>query len=200
MTRFKYKNAVLWLLLILPYVALIPAYIWYSHVLHDVKDSTFIIISKQDMMLYHYNYRGELLQKSPVATGKNLGNKAAIGDRKTPEGVFSIDDVRDASTWGHDFADDTLGEIKGAYGPYFISLNVPGQKGIGIHGTHDPHSIGTRASEGCIRMPNKELIQLVDHIKSAAVVIITPSQSDVDSTVAAIKKQEFKVTPKPKKK
>ncbi len=200
MARFKYKDAILWALLTLPYVALIPAYIWYSQVLRDVKDSTFIIISKQDMMLYHYSYKGELLQKSPVATGKNLGNKAVIGDLKTPEGVFSIGGVRDASTWGHDFKDDSIGEIKGAYGPYFISLNVPGQKGIGIHGTHDPNSIGTRASEGCIRMRNEELVELVNHIKSATVVIITPSQSDVDSTVAAIKKQEIKVTTKPKKK
>jgi len=179
----KYRIAILWVLLFLPYVALVPAYIWHNNVLRDMRDSSFIIISKQDMMLYHYNYKGELLQKSSVATGKNLGNKVVIGDRKTPEGVFSIGGVRDASTWGHDFADDTLGEIRGAYGPYFISLNVPGQKGIGIHGTHDLNSIGTRASEGCIRMPNEELVQLVNHIKSATVVIITPSQSDVDSTL-----------------
>ena len=29
--------------------------------------------------------------------------------------------------------------------------------GIGIHGTHDPASIGTRASEGCIRLENSQV-------------------------------------------
>ncbi|MFM2307840.1 MAG: hypothetical protein RLZZ367_2509 [Bacteroidota bacterium] len=136
------------------------------------------------MMLYHYNYKGDLLQQTPIACGKGIGNKTTAGDYKTPEGVFKIGVVKDASTWSHDFKGDSIGEIQGAYGPYFISLDVPGQKGIGIHGTHDAYSIGTRASEGCIRLPNDQLVKLVQHIKSAAVVVITPSQSDVDSTVA----------------
>jgi len=190
MTKFKYKNLILWITLIIPYLIVFLCYSWYNKVLRDVKNSTFIIISKQEMMLYHYNFNGELLQKTPIATGKNLGDKFVVGDCKTPEGVFKIGDVRDASSWKHDFKDDTLGEISGAYGPYFISLNVPGQKGIGIHGTHDPNSIGTRASEGCIRMPNEELISLVEHIKSVSVVVITPSQSDVDSTVEFLKNNE----------
>jgi len=188
MRRVNNKNAFLWVLLIVPYVALIPAYLWYSKVLRDIDSSSFIIISKQDMTLYHYNYKGELLQKSPVATGKNYGNKVKIGDLKTPEGVFQITEVVDASDWTHDFKDDTLGKISGAYGPYFIRLNVPNQKGIGIHGTHDENSLGTRASEGCIRLPNKELVKLVNHLKSASVVVITPAQNDVDATINALKK------------
>jgi hypothetical protein len=39
-------------------------------------------------------------------------------------------------------------------------------------------------------MPNHELVKLVDHIKSVSVVIITPSQSDVDSTIAILNKNE----------
>jgi lipoprotein-anchoring transpeptidase ErfK/SrfK len=184
----KYRNWILLLLIVLPYIALIPAFFWYKKTLDDIKDSSFIIISKQEMMLYHFNFKGELLQQSPVATGKKFGNKTSVGDLKTPEGVFYIGEIRDASTWTHDFKDDSLGEIKGAYGAYFISLNVPNQKGIGIHGTHDPKSIGTRASEGCIRMPNEELGKLVKHLKSATVVVITPAQTDIDSTIAKSKK------------
>lgn len=135
-------------------------------------------------MLYQYNFKGDLLQKSPIACGKNFGNKSKIGDYKTPEGVFLLGTIQDASKWTHDFPDDSLGEISGAYGPYFINILVPNQKGIGIHGTHDSSSIGTRASEGCIRMPNDELVMLVKHLKSSSVVVITPSQTDLDSTVA----------------
>jgi capsule polysaccharide export protein KpsC/LpsZ len=58
-------------------------------------------------------------------------------------------------------------------------LNIPNQKGIGIHGTHDNSSIGKRISEGCIRLNNNDLIKLVNNIKNNAVVVITPSIEDV---------------------
>ena len=49
--------------------------------------------------------------------------------------------------------------IKGAYGPWFIRLKTP-WKGIGIHGTHDPDSIGKDITEGCIRLKNSDLLDL----------------------------------------
>ena len=131
------------------------------------------------MTLSQYNYRGDILHKFKVATGKNFGDKTKKGDCKTPEGVFTIDEVVDASSWTHDFKDDELGTITGAYGPYFIRLKVPGQKGIGIHGTHDNSSLGKRASEGCIRLNNKDLSQLVADINANAIVVITPGIEDV---------------------
>lgn len=83
---------------------------------------------------------------------------------KTPVGVFYIDEIIDASSWTHDFGDGK-GEIPGAYGPWFISLDTnnlsKGQwGGIGIHGTHDPDSIGKRVSEGCIRLKNDDVTTL----------------------------------------
>jgi hypothetical protein len=116
MTKWKYKSGLLWVVLLLPYLTLIPAFWWYNKMLRDVKDSTFIIISKQEMMLYHYNYKAELLQKSPIACGKNFGNKNGIGDLKTPEGVFTLGTVKEASTWSHDFKDDSLGKLPGLMG------------------------------------------------------------------------------------
>lgn len=92
----------------------------------------------------------------------------------------------------HDFKDDSLGEIPGAYGPYFIRLDVPGQKGIGIHGTHDNNSLGTRASEGCIRLKNEDLEALVKRINTTSIVIITPGQQDVNVNNDTIKIKEVK--------
>lgn len=158
---------------------LIPAALWYFHKVENIANASFIIINKAEMTLSLYNYKGELLQKSGVATGKNFGSKQSVGDLKTPEGIFTITSIEDASNWTHDFKDDNLGTINGAYGPFFIRLNVPGQKGIGIHGTHDENSIGSRASEGCIRMHNVDLIKLVEKIKTASIVIITPSIEDI---------------------
>ena len=122
-----------------------------------------------------------MLQNSKIACGKNFGNKEKVGDNRTPEGVFRIGEIEKASHWSHDFKDGK-GEIKGAYGPFFIRLDVPGQKGIGIHGTHDPNSIGSRASEGCVRMYNDELVSLVNNISTASMVVITPSESDIDAS------------------
>lgn len=162
-----------------PFILLIGISYWYFEQLNKIQNSKFIIINKADMTLSQYNYRGDLLHQFKVATGKNFGNKIEKGDCKTPEGVFTIEEVVDASSWTHDFKGDKQGAIKGAYGPFFIRLNVPGQKGIGIHGTHDNSSLGKRASEGCIRLNNNDLIELVKNINTNAVVVITPGNEDV---------------------
>jgi hypothetical protein len=171
-----------YVLIVLPYLLMVFLYWMYQQKLKQINNSSFIIIDKNTMKLSQYNFKGELLQQSPVATGKNYGNKTKRGDLKTPEGIFSIQEILNASSWKHDFKDDTLGEIAGAYGPYFIRLNVLNQKGIGIHGTHDNTSLGTRASEGCIRMKNEDLVKLVNRIGTgtSSIVVITPAQEDVN--------------------
>lgn len=128
---------------------------------------TSILIKKSAFRLYLLT-DGDVVNSWPVALGKNAGQKQKSGDMKTPDGSFPIDEVFDASYWTHDFGDGK-GEIEGAYGPYFISLDTSrlsggAWDGIGIHGTHDPASIGTRASEGCIRMHNEDLLALKKYI------------------------------------
>lgn len=167
------------LTIVLLILALSGVSYWYYKELKIMKNAKFIIINKVDMTLSQYDYKGELLHKFKVATGKNYGDKTKKGDFKTPEGVFKIEEVIDASAWSHDFKDNK-GPIMGAYGPYFIRLQVPGQKGIGIHGTHDNKSLGKRASEGCIRLNNKDLSELVKSIKTNAVVVITPGVEDIN--------------------
>ena len=174
----KKRDLVLWVLILFPYLCLVPLYFYYLSQLKQIENSSMIIINKGDFTLSHYNFKGELLQKSDIALGKNPGNKLEMEDLKTPEGIFRITGFENSSTWSHDFKDDSLGIIKGAYGPYFIRLNVPGQKGIGIHGTYDGKSIGARASEGCIRMHNQDVVKLVKHLKTASVVVIIPGMDD----------------------
>ena len=133
----------------------------------SVPISTSILIKKSAFRLYLLE-SGNVVQSWPIALGKNEGQKRVSGDMKTPDGSFPIDEILDASYWTHDFGDGK-GEIEGAYGPYFISLDTSALSGgawdgIGIHGTHDPASIGTRASEGCIRMHNNDLLTLKNQI------------------------------------
>lgn len=145
--------------------------------LAKVENACFILISKQEMKLRLIDYKGNELFSAPVATGLKAGNKQKVGDMRTPEGVFQVSDIQQSSHWKHDFKDGK-GEVEGAYGDYFIRLAVPGHRGIGIHGTHLPESIGTRASEGCIRMNNADLDSLVSLIHPPVTVVITPAVED----------------------
>lgn len=143
----------------------------------------YVHISKQDMMLYLCDSLGGHIAAYPIACGKNVGDKQMVGDMKTPEGVFEVQQIQDASSWSHDFGDGK-GVIKNAYGPWFIRLLTPGHSGIGIHGTHAPESIGTRATEGCIRLHNENVDKLKKQIKVGLPVIITSSEADMQVNVS----------------
>lgn len=145
--------------------------------------------------IHKQSYKLELFEKGKeaplktysIAIAKNDGDKKRPGDNTTPtswgnavaipksytgakSGVpstqvpFRVEEIVDASSWSHDFHDGK-GVIEKAYGPWFISLDT-GWDGIGIHGTHDPSSIGTKASEGCIRLQNAEVKELKEIISS----------------------------------
>ena len=121
-----------------------------------------IVVSKKALMLYVVNEMNDTIFQRPIACGENFGNKTRIGDRKTPEGEFKIKMMYDATSWKHDFSDGQ-GLRLGAYGPLFFRLNVPQFNDIGIHGTIFPESIGTRSSEGCVRMRNDDIKALYEH-------------------------------------
>ena len=134
----------------------------------------FIFISKVDMTLTLVNSQGKVVVTYPMACGVNRGQKSVAGDHKTPEGYFKLEKIHDSSNWGHDFHDGK-GFIKHAYGHYFLRL-LTGFQGIGIHGTHDPASIGTRATEGCIRLENGNLEALEQRVTVGMPVIIGPEE------------------------
>ena len=129
-----------------------------------------ILIDKSNFSLCLYNRNG-VLREWEIAVGLGKGNKRNKGDNRTPTGTFMISQIQDSSKWTHDFGDGK-GEIEGAYGPWFIRLKTPPWTGIGIHGTHDPDSIGERVSEGCIRMNNKDVSELKKLVKVGMAVII----------------------------
>ena len=132
-----------------------------------------IVVSKKALQLYVINEKNDTLFQRPIACGVNLGNKTMVGDKKTPEGEFKIKYMYDATSWKHDLGDGQ-GMREGAYGPLFFRLNVPGFNDIGIHGTIFPESIGTRSSEGCIRMRNEDIKTLYKYCYLGMTVIIEP--------------------------
>lgn len=166
------------LLVLTPYIGLYAVKCWYDNKVNDIANARFIIVDKEQMQLHLMDYEGNEVKTYGICCGKNYGDKQVIGDMKTPEGIFRITDIEDSSTWGHDFKDGK-GRIEGAYGPWFLRLAVPGHKGIGIHGTHKPESIGTRDTEGCIRLANADIEDLKDRVNPGMVVVVLPSYNDL---------------------
>ena len=146
--------------------------------------SSFIVISKKDLNLRVYDVvKGDtvLLQEFPACLSKNKGNKQRKGDMKTPESPkgkpFRISQIQNASSWHHDFKDGR-GSIK-AYGNWFLRLATPGHSGIGIHGsTNNEKSVPGRASEGCIRLLDADIIPLKEKYAYVGMPVIIKTENE----------------------
>lgn len=125
-----------------------------------------IVIDKPAFRLYVLENERDTVASFPVALGINYGNKERNGDNRTPDGTFSIRSIEDSSGWG--------GDASGSdYGPWFMRLSGRWNH-VGIHGTNRPESIGTRASLGCIRLHNEDLLKLKQLVAVGTKIIITP--------------------------
>ncbi len=128
----------------------------FAGIANDNNYRIFVNKSEYTLTLYKGN---EIVKQYPIAIGKNAGDKQYRGDNRTPVGNFKVVSIENASKWSHDFRDGK-GKIKGAYGPWFLRLDAKGWKGIGIHGTHDPESMGKSVTEGCVRLSNENIQDL----------------------------------------
>lgn len=146
-----------------------------------IRSAHYLLISKEQMRLSVVDSTGLVVARFPIACGEHYGNKERVGDRKTPEGLFWVQEILETSAWEYDYGDGK-GRQSGAYGPYFIRLLTPPHTGIGIHGTRLDHSIGKRASAGCVRMHNSDLEHLVPAVYLGMPVFITPSEQDRKAT------------------
>ena len=117
-----------------------------------------VVISKKALKVCVISNQSDTLCTFRCACGKNKGNKRYNGDCRTPEGNFHVASIENSKYWR------TKGGARNVYGPYFIRLKVPKWKGIGIHGTNAPKTIGTRCTKGCIRLRNKDIVQLVQYV------------------------------------
>ena len=149
------------------------------------RENCFIVMSKKDYYLYVYEAQGNdtvLIARYDCCFSRKKGQKERAGDMRTPHcdmsSPFTISEIADASGWAHDFGDGR-GEIL-SYGNYFHRLVTPGHKGIGIHGsTNNEESVPGRASEGCIRLHDKDLDDLHDNYTFVGMKVVIKAE-DVD--------------------
>lgn len=85
--------------------------------------------------------------------------RVAVGkpSTPTPKGTFKI--INKAINPG------------GPFGARWMGLNAPNGD-YGIHGTNNPNSIGKNVSNGCIRMYNKDVIEIFNLVPVGTVVKI----------------------------
>lgn len=123
-----------------------------------------IVVRKSDFILELTSPAG--VERFPVAVGSNPdgADKRAPGDCRTPEGEFEIVSIEESTDWERDG--------RRVYGPYFLRIACPPWEGIGIHGTDEPELLGTRATLGCIRMRNEDLIRVVSRVGVGTKVVI----------------------------
>ena len=100
--------------------------------------------TKHQLKLFDGN---KLIKTYPIAVGKMLtptpyGNFAAINKQRNPGGPFGV---------------------------MWIGLSKPH---YGIHGTNNPSSIGKNVSHGCIRMHNRDVLDLARRIPIGTRVVI----------------------------
>ncbi|WLR46397.1 L,D-transpeptidase family protein [Halobacillus litoralis] len=136
----------------------------------DAAEKEAIIINKSNNQLAFYE-NGKLQKVFPVATGRTRN--------LTPEGKFMLVNKVKNRPWYKEGIPG--GDPRNPLGARWLGIKVPGDWGhtsgnvYGVHGTNQPSSIGTYASNGCIRMYNEDVVWLFDRADKNIPVYITSS-------------------------
>jgi len=95
-------------------------------------------------------------------------------DGLTPLGELTVADMMVRADWyPPEGGMIKYGEEGYQLGERWIAFaNEPGASGLGIHGTNDEASIGTKCSNGCIRLKNDDVIELYDFMQPGSRVLI----------------------------
>lgn len=155
----------------------------------------FIYVAAKRQRLYLIS-NDTITQTFIISTGeKGIGNLS--GSNQTPEGLHKIaekvgDDlpintvikskiatgeralpILEAKSTNQDLITTRVLHLKGLEDGVNSGENLDSySRGIFIHGTHEEGLLGMAASKGCIRMSNKDVIELFDSVEVGTFVII----------------------------
>ncbi len=147
------------------------------------KSSYYIVIDKSDYELNVYDGAGWLIAYPIVFGNDKQGDKMMEGDRKTPEGTFTVINKRVHQKWfrylgldyptAADFAKFNLRKQQG-----ILPQNAQIGGGIGIHGTwpHEDYAVDKYQNwtNGCISLKNEHVKQLFDMLTVGTKVTVKP--------------------------
>ena len=118
-----------------------------------------IYVSKGKNILV-LKYNDEIIKIYPVATGKF---------NSTPVGDFKITDRLKKPVWYRHGRRIPSGHPDNILGTRWLGLS---EAGYGIHGTTQPESIGKQATDGCVRMLNKNVEEIYKLVTTGTAVKI----------------------------
>ena len=126
-----------------------------------------IRVSKSRFRLYLYN-GDELFKIYNVGVGRQ---------GRTPEGTFIIKAKQKNPIWYNEGKAIPFGSKENVLGTRWMALQPTGDtnqhlSGYGIHGTWLPETIGTKSSNGCIRMKNEDVNELFSIVPRKTKVLI----------------------------
>jgi lipoprotein-anchoring transpeptidase ErfK/SrfK len=134
-----------------------------AQIMSQPLSDSYILIDKSENRLTFYYYK-QPIRSFKVATGATPDD--------TPNGVFPV--VMMVKFPWYLKKNIPGGDPENPLGVRWIGLEVPGTDGskYGIHGTNRPETIGTYASAGCVRMNNRDVKWLYDHVRIGTLVEI----------------------------
>jgi hypothetical protein len=124
---------------------------------HKVKitKGTWSILVDKTLFKLFLCYEGAPFKTYTVAIGTDPkptpAGKYAVGNKNPKPGWFPPADL------GIQDVPVKYGDPRNPLGEWWIALDHDLHRGIGIHGTNDPGSVGAKASNGCVRMLNDEV-------------------------------------------
>lgn len=135
----------------------------------DKQYETAIVVDRASFRLRLYKSL-ELVETYPIAVGR-------VG-RETPAGLYRIQNKAVNPAWTMPDSDWVAPEDRGKVIPGGVPENPLKSRwlgvydGVGVHGTDDTASIGTQASQGCIRMRISDVEELYDEVPVGATIYI----------------------------
>ncbi|MFW5893675.1 MAG: L,D-transpeptidase family protein [Verrucomicrobiota bacterium] len=102
---------------------------------------------------------------------------------RTPTGTFKVTSKQKEPAWTPPGKIIPYGDPENVLGTRWLGLTPtdetdPNLRGYGIHGTWEPETVGTAASEGCVRMRNEEVNELFDLVPMGTAVRIRNEHND----------------------
>jgi len=154
-----------------------------SNLVHQpVNKSGFQVLIQKSSYTLFLKYNGRLVKSYPVVFGADpIGDKRMKGDKRTPEGRFRINGVRNHDLWAYFISLDYPNHeswTKHEKAKYYYEIpqtaNIGGA--IGIHGVADGLEswIDSKSNwtDGCIAMKNRDIKELARNIGSGTEVLI----------------------------
>lgn len=138
----------------------------------DQNEEEIIIVDKSARFLWRYNQETrELIESFPIGIGKGgMGPRRIPGDHVTPSGTYQFVQRRDDPFWQETFNQPLPKYYGGADGGMLVFAG-PWAPEIATHGSDD--AVLGEVSNGCIRLPNMKVAEMMHQVPLGSFVVIT---------------------------